>query len=295
MASLKLKNPLVLASGILGTTPSMLVKAHKAGAAAVTTKSLTLHPRSGYPNPVLVELRYGLINAIGLANPGVKEYLKECLELQGKLVDVPVIFSIAGSDVAGYEEAVKLIAEHGMGKAFELNLSCPHVKETRLFSEDPRLTAQVVKAVRDVTDLPIFVKIGLTTNLREVVEAAIKHGASAVTAINTVRATAIDIEAKRPVLSAIYGGLSGPAIKPIALRVIYELYEEFKIPLIGVGGIMSWEDVIEFLMAGASAVQLGTAVYKEGLRAFRKLLNGIESFMRKEGLSSLKDLIGVAQ
>ncbi|MHC1627362.1 MAG: dihydroorotate dehydrogenase [Candidatus Nezhaarchaeales archaeon] len=294
IASLSLRHPIMLASGILGTSPSMLIKAYNSGAAAVITKSLTIDPRNGYPNPVIVELQCGLINAIGLANPGVKNYLAECLEVKHELMKIPLIFSIAGFDVKDYAKAAEMITEQGLSKALELNLSCPHVERTRLFSEDPKLTARVVKAVCDVTSLPVFVKIGLTTDLAKIVEVAIKHGASAITAINTIRAMAIDIEAKKPVLTAKYGGLSGPAIKPIALRVVYELYEEFKIPIIGVGGITKWEDVVEFLMAGATAVQVGSIVYKRGLRVFKELLDGLKKYMQREGFSTVKALIGIA-
>ncbi len=294
IASMSLRHPIMLASGILGTSPSMLIKAYNSGAAAVVTKSLTIDPRNGYPNPVIVELQCGLINAIGLANPGVKNYLAECLEVKNELTKIPLIFSIAGFDIKDYVKAAEIITEQGLCKALELNLSCPHVEKTRLFSEDRKLTAQVVKAVCDVTSLPVFVKIGLTTDLAKIVEVAIKHGASAITAINTIRAMAIDIEAKKPVLTAKYGGLSGPAIKPIALRVVYELYEEFKIPIIGVGGITKWEDVVEFLMAGASAVQVGSVVYKRGLRVFKELLDDLKRYMQREGFSDIKALIGIA-
>lgn len=294
ITSLTLQHPIMLASGILGTTPSMLIKAYRAGASAVVTKSLTINPRDGYSNPVVVELRFGLLNAIGLANPGVENYLSECLEFKGVLAKIPLIFSIAGTKVEDYARVARLISEEGLGRALELNLSCPHVQETRLFSEDPKLTAQVVRSVCDVTSLPVFVKVGLSTNLMEVVEAAVKHGASAITAINSVKATAIDINAKKPVLSSIYGGLSGPAIKPIALRVIYELYENFSIPLIGVGGISKWQDVVEFLLAGATAVQVGTAIYKRGFKIFKELVRGLRRYMVEEGFKNVKDLVGMA-
>lgn len=294
ISSLTLQHPIMLASGILGTTPSMLIKAYKAGASAVVTKSLTINPRDGYPNPVIVELRYGLLNAIGLANPGVENYLAECLEFKEVLAKIPVIFSIAGTRVEEYVRAAYLISEKSLGKALELNLSCPHVQETKLFSEDPKLTAQVVKSVCDVTSLPVFVKLGLSTNLMDVVEAAVKHGASAITAINSIKAMAIDINAKKPVLSSIYGGLSGPAIKPIALRIIYELYKSFSIPIIGVGGISKWQDVVEFLIAGATAVQVGTAIYKRGFKLFKELVKGLRKYMEKEGFKSIKDLVGLA-
>lgn len=294
IASLTLQHPIMLASGILGTAPSMLIKAYRAGASAVVTKSLTINPRDGYPNPVIVELRFGLLNAIGLANPGVENYLTECLEIKSILAKIPIVFSIAGAKVEEYVRAAQLVSEKGLGKALELNLSCPHVQETKLFTEDPKLTSQVVKSVCDVTSLPVFVKVGLSTNLTEVVEAAVKHGASAITAINSIKATAIDINAKKPVLSSIYGGLSGPAIKPIALRVIYELYKNFSIPLIGVGGITKWQDVVEFLMAGATVVQVGTAIYKRGFKIFKELMRGLQKYMENEGIKDVKNLVGIA-
>ncbi|MEM0217235.1 MAG: dihydroorotate dehydrogenase [Candidatus Nezhaarchaeales archaeon] len=294
IASLTLRHPIMLASGILGTSPFMLIKAYEAGASAVVTKSLTINPRKGYPNPVIVELRFGLLNAIGLANPGVDNYLAECLEIKNKLTRVPIVFSIAGTKVEEYVKAAQLISEKNLGKALELNLSCPHVQETRLFTEDPKLAAKAVKSVCDVTSLPVFVKLGLSTNLIDVAEAVVKHGASAIVAINSIRAMAIDINAKKPVLSSVYGGLSGPAIKPIALRVIYELYENFSIPLIGVGGIINWQDVVEFLMAGATAVQVGTAIYKRGFKVFKELVTGLRKYMDNEGIKDVRDLVGLA-
>ncbi|MEM2214466.1 MAG: dihydroorotate dehydrogenase [Candidatus Nezhaarchaeales archaeon] len=294
IASLTLRHPIMLASGILGTSPFMLIKAYKAGASAVVTKSLTINPRNGYPNPVIVELRFGLLNAIGLANPGVENYLAECLEIKNMLTRIPIVFSIAGTKVEEYVRAAQLISETNLGKALELNLSCPHVQETRFFTEDPKLAAQAVRSVCDVTSLPVFVKLGLSTNLMDVAEAVVKHGASAITAINSIKAMVIDINAKRPILSSIYGGLSGPAIKPIALRVIYELYENFSIPLIGVGGITKWQDVVEFLVAGATAVQVGTAIYKRGFKVFKELVIGLQKYMENEGIKDVRDLVGLA-
>ncbi len=294
ISSLTLEHPIMLASGILGTTPQMLIKIYKAGASAVTTKSLTITPRNGYQNPVIVKLRCGLLNAIGLANPGVDNFLKECLEVKDELRKVPLIFSIAGFSVDDYVKAVKLIDEQKLGIAFELNLSCPHVKSTKMFSEDPALTAQVVKAVHDISSLPIFVKISAESNVVEISEIAIKYGASAITVTNSIRALAIDIHAKKPILSVEVGGLSGPAIKPIALRAVYEIYKEFKLPIIGVGGITTWEDVVEFLMAGASAVQVGSAIYKRGFKIFKELVNGLKEYMQQEGFLKVTDITGLA-
>ena len=294
ISSLTLEHPIMLASGILGTTPQMLIKIYKAGASAVTTKSLTITPRNGHQNPVIVKLRCGLLNAIGLANPGVDNFLKECLEVKDELRKVPLIFSIAGFSVDDYVKAVKLIDEQKLGIAFELNLSCPHVKRTKMFSEDPALTAQVVKAVHDISSLPIFVKISAESNVVEISEIAIKYGASAITVTNSIRALAIDIHAKKPILSVEVGGLSGPAIKPIALRAVYEIYKEFKLPIIGVGGITTWEDVVEFLMAGASAVQVGSAIYKRGFKIFKELVNGLKEYMQQEGFLKVTDITGLA-
>ncbi|RLF23317.1 MAG: dihydroorotate dehydrogenase [Thermoprotei archaeon] len=294
ISSLTIRNPLMLASGVLGTTPSMLLKAYKAGAGAVVTKSLTLTPRAGNVNPVIVDLGYGLINAIGLANPGVHRFLEECTSIRDELSNIPVVFSVAGFRIEDYVGAVKIIVESGLAKAIELNLSCPHVAETKAFSEDPKLAGRVVKEVCDISPVPVFVKLGFESNLLSVAESVVKHGASAITAINTIRSMAIDIRAKRPVLSSIYGGLSGPSLKPIALRVIYDLYENFEIPLIGVGGVNTWMDVIEYMLAGARAVQIGTAIRKRGLKLFKEIIRGIENFMEEEGIRDLKEIVGAA-
>jgi len=228
---LKLKNPLILASGILGISGSLLKRMAEVGAGAVTTKSTGLSSREGFNGPVVVEVEDGLLNSLGLPNPGVSEMVKELDE--AKKGKVPVIFSIYGFDINEYCKAAKIASDAGVD-AIELNISCPHVKEVSVeIGQDPKLVSEIVKSVKEIVDKPVIVK--LSPNVSDIVSIAKvveESGADAVTAINTVKAMSIDIDIKKPVLSNRIGGLSGPAIKPIGLRCVYEIFEKVKIPII---------------------------------------------------------------
>ncbi|MCS7097302.1 MAG: dihydroorotate dehydrogenase [Candidatus Methanomethylicia archaeon] len=291
LASLKLRNPLILASGILGTSGSLLKRVALAGAGAVTTKSISRNPRWGYKNPTVIKLEYGLINAIGLSNPGINEFKNEIkIAKEG---GVPVIVSIFGSEINEFVYVASQAEEAG-ADAIELNLSCPHGPNIQ-YGQNPKLAYEVVNAVKNVLKIPVFAK--LTPEVIDIVEigkSVEKAGADAVTAINTLKAMIIDIKLAKPVLSNIYGGLSGNAIKPIALRCVYQLYDSLNIPIIGVGGIMNYEDAIEFMMAGASAVQIGSAIAFKGINIFNEIEEGIVKFMEEEGYKSIKDIIGLA-
>lgn len=273
-------------------TPELLRRAHKEGAGGVVTKSIGIEPRKGYDNPTVVEVPCGLINAMGLPNPGWKAFLEE---FEKESFDFPVIVSIFG----GNPEEFAFLAEklERVGDAFELNLSCPHAKGYGLeIGQDPENVYRVVKAVKDVTDKPVIAK--LTPNTSDITKlglAAEKAEADGVSAINTLKAIAIDIYAKRPILSNKFGGYSGPGIKPIALRAVYDLASKLDIPIIGIGGITTWQDAVEFLLAGASAVQIGTAVYLKGFSVFREIAEGIRKYLEEEGFSSVKEIIGLAQ
>jgi len=292
ISSLKLSNPFMNASGVLSTTGGLLKRIAMAGAGAVVTKSLSLDPREGYPNPVVVELPYGYLNAIGLANPGLESFREELREV--KDVGVPVIVSVFGSTVEEFARASFKAEEIG-ADAIELNLSCPHAGGLTSYSQDPKLAYDVIARVKHSVSIPVFAKLSAESpSIVEVAKAVEKAGGDGVTAINTIKAMYIDVDLKRPVLSNKFGGLSGPAIKPIAVRCVYELHEAVEIPIIGVGGISDYRDALEFILAGASAIQVGSALAKEGFDLFRRLINGVEGYLKLHGFSSIKELIGYA-
>ncbi len=291
ISKLKLRNPTMLAAGILGLSASTLKKVYKSGAGIVVTKSVSKEPRRGNRNPVIYELKYGLLNCIGLANPGCEEFLDEILKLRRD--NIPVIVSIYGENVEEFKFLTKFFEKYV--EAFELNLSCPNVKMGLQFSQDPELAYEVIKEVKSVTKKPVFAKISaMVKDIVEIGKACEDAGADGIVAINTIKAMKIDINVKKPVLGNIYGGLSGEAIKPIALRCVYELKRELDIDIIGCGGISSGEDAVEFLLAGASAIQIGTAIYKYGLKIFRDICEFIVKYLKKNGYNHVKEIIGIA-
>jgi len=294
IAGLNLANPTMLAAGILGLTGSSLRSVVEAGAGAVVTKSLGLKPREGYLNPTVVQVDCGLLNAMGLPNPGVRHFDEEIKEV--KETEVPVIVSIYAFSSEEFAKAAEVAVDMG-ADALELNVSCPHVEETGAeIGSDPELVAEVVRKVKNKVNKPVFVKLTPNVaNIVEVAKAAVRAGADAITAINTVRAMAIEIETTRPFLANKIGGLSGPAIKPIAVRCIYEIYREVDVPVIGCGGITDWRDAVEFMLAGASTVQIGTAIAFKGLRVFKSVTRGVDAYVRKKGFRSVKDIVGLAQ
>ncbi len=291
LAGLRLRNPVMLAAGILGLTAGTLKRAYDAGAGAVVTKSIGPEPRAGFSTPILVELDCGLLNAVGLSNPGAEQFTREIEALKAE--GVPVIASVFGFEPGEYARVASRLAEAG-AIAIELNCSCPHVSGVREIGSRPELVEEVVRTVKDaVPDKPVFVKLSPNvTDITRIGLAAEKAGADGVVAINTVRALAIDVELRRPVLSAGFGGLSGPAIKPIAVRAVCELYTALDVPVIGCGGIMGWRDVVEFILAGASAVQVGSAVYYRGLGVFCAITSGLEAYMERMGYSRVADMVG---
>lgn len=290
---LKMKNPLMLASGILGTSADLLLRALESGAGAVVTKSISLEPREGYRNPTIVAVECGYINAIGLANPGAKAFLKELRKIKDQ--NQPVVVSLFAEDSEKFGKLAKVF-EGSCAKAYELNLSCPHAKGVGLeIGHDPKLVKKIVRCVKESSKKPIFVKISPNLpNIVEVAAAAERAGADAITATNTIRAMAIDVEAATPILSNKVGGLSGPALKPISLRCVYEIYEHVKTPIIGSGGIATWRDAVEYLLAGASALQIGSAVAYEGLEVFRKVNEGITSYLSSKGYRSVAEVVGLS-
>jgi dihydroorotate dehydrogenase (NAD+) catalytic subunit len=293
LCRIKMSNPTMLAAGILGTTAASLNWAARSGAGAVVTKSFGLEPNKGYPNPTTVEVTGGFLNAIGLSNPGVEAFKGELEKLEGS---VPAVASIYGSTPAEFSDIAATVED--MVDIIELNVSCPHAMGGcgASIGQDPLLTAEVVKAVKKRVKCPISVK--LTPNVTDIVEIAVssqKAGCDALTLINSLGpGMRIDIQTAKPILHNRFGGLSGPAIKPVALRCVYDVYEAVDVPLMGVGGIVDYKDAVEFLFAGATTVQIGTAVYYEGLDVFRNICNGLEKFMTKEGYESVDDMVGRA-
>ena len=294
LAGLSLKNPTMLASGILGYSALTLKGVVEGGAGAVVTKSVGLKPRRGYANPTVVQVDCGLINAMGLPNPGIDEFVKDICEAKAVL-KVPLIVSVYGFSAEEYTLAAEKAVKAG-ADALELNVSCPHVKETGAeIGQNPKVLAEVVEKVKRAVEKPVFVKLSPNVaDIAEIAEAAVKAGADAITAINTVKAMAIDIKTAKPILGNRKGGLSGPAIKPVALRCVYEIYERVKTPIIGCGGITSWRDAVEFMLAGASAVQIGTAIALKGPGVFKAVAGGIDAYLKRKGLGSVSEIVGLA-
>lgn len=286
VGGVKLDEPTLLASGILGSTGASLQRVLDAGAGGAVTKSIGPRPREGHPGPnVFTEGEYAL-NAVGLSNPS-KAYDDEVADVDGAVV--VSIFGGTGEEFADLAEHFSPYAD-----ALELNVSCPHAEGYGTdIGADPELTYDVTAAAVEAADVPVWTK--LTPNVTDVVEigrAAEEAGASAVTAVNTLAAMAVDVETGRPVLGNVHGGLSGSALKPVAVRCVYDLYSELEIPVVGVGGVGSADDALEMMQAGASAVQIGTAV-KDGVEVFEDVAEGVDGFCRRKELSH-EDLVGRA-
>ena len=295
MIGFKLANPTVLASGILGYTGDFLQRVSESGAGAVVTKSIGIEPRAGYPNPTVVQAEAGLINAVGLPNPGVNDFAEE-ITYAKTVVKFPLIVSVFGYTAEEYAAAAAKVVKAG-ADAVELNVSCPHVKDTgHEIGQHQKTLTEVIEKVRASVKKPVIVKLSPNvTDIVEIAKRAVEAGADALTAVNTVKAMAIDVEAQRPILSNVKGGLSGPAIKPIALRCVYDLFEaDLKVPIFGCGGVASWQDAVEFLLAGASAVQIGTAIAMDDLGVFQKLNKGVQSYLIKKGYGSVKEIVGLS-
>jgi len=293
IAGLKLANPTMLASGILGYTGLSLKSIIEAGAGAVVTKSMGLEPRTGYPNPTVVQTDCGLLNAMGLPNPGISHFKEEMKEL--KSTGVPTILSIYGYSSEEFVKVAETAVTMG-ADAVELNVSCPHVEKAGAeIGCDPLLLTEIVKEVKKQVNIPVIVKLTPNVaNIGEIAKAAEKAGADAITAINTVKAMAIEIETGRPILANKFGGLSGPAIKPIAIRCVYDVYQSVDVPVIGCGGITTWQDAIEFMLAGASAVQIGTAIAFKGVSVFSSVAKGIDTYLKNKSFKNVKELVGLA-
>ncbi len=291
---LSLTNPVMTASGTFGygTEHSQLLDIQKLG--AIVCKGTTLEPREGNPQPRLAETAYGLLNSIGLQNIGVEALIREKAPIWAGW-QVPVIVNIAGEKVNDYARLADRLDGVAGVSAIEVNISCPNIRAGGAeFGASPKSAAAVTTAVRRATSQPVLVKLTPnTSNIVEVAMAVAEAGADAISLINTLKGIAIDITRRRPLLGNIIGGLSGPAIKPVALCMVYEVARAVELPIIGCGGITTASDAIEFIMAGASAIQVGTASFTNP-RAPLDVLEGIEQFMSKERINNLAELIGSA-
>ncbi|HXW66954.1 MAG TPA: dihydroorotate dehydrogenase [Thermoplasmata archaeon] len=294
LGPLALRNPFLLASGIWGESGESLAGAWSAGAGGVITKSIGSEARAGYPNPTVEQYGdWGLLNAMGLPNPGIAEYPREiAVALRAGAL---VIGSIFGGSAEEFARLAQRMSATGVA-ALELNLSCPHAEGfgTEVGS-DPADVEEIVRAVRGTTELPVIAKITPNTpDPAALAAAAERGGAVAVSAINTVRGLAIDVELRRPVLAHGLGGLSGPAIKPVGLACVWQIYERVSIPVVGVGGIATADDALEYLLAGARAVEIGTAVTQGGIGIFARLADDLSRRLDQLGVRSIADVVGAA-
>jgi dihydroorotate dehydrogenase (NAD+) catalytic subunit len=260
---------------------------------AIVSKAITLRPRKGNAQPRIVETAGGMLNSIGLQNIGIEAILRDVAPVWATW-RVPVIANIAGESIAHYAElARRLDRTHGVS-GIEINVSCPNVENGLEFGTDPRAASELTYAVRRETDLPLLVKLGPNvTDIVSIAAAVADAGADVLTLINTFPAMRIDIEARRPALGWGSGGLSGPALKPIALRMVYQVARSLDIPIVGCGGMASGEDAIEFMMAGATAVQVGTATFANP-HAPLDVIEGMSEIIRREGIENLREIVGAA-
>lgn len=290
-----MKNPVMTASGTFGYGLEFqdFVDLEKIG--GIIVKGTTLAPREGNPYPRMAETPMGMLNAVGLQNKGV-HYFVEHIYPQIKDISTNMIVNVSGSQVEDYAETASIINGLGNIPAIELNISCPNVKQGGMaFGVSAHGAAEVVSAVRKVYDKTLIVKLSPNvTDITEIARAAEGAGADSVSLINTLLGMAIDAEKRRPILSTVTGGMSGAAVKPIALRMVWQVAKAVKIPVIGLGGIMNWKDAVEFLLAGASAIQIGTANFIDPAVTV-KVAEGINDYLERHGYNSVKDIIGALE
>jgi dihydroorotate dehydrogenase (NAD+) catalytic subunit len=294
ISGLKLKNPVLPASGTYGYGKEYLPFFTPDRLGAVVTKGVSLSPWPGNQTPRIYETPGGMLNAIGLQNPGVGQFIKEAIPFL-KIYQTPVIVNIVGKTIEEYAQVAEILSEQPEVSGFELNISCPNVKEGGIaFGTDPLMAAAVTREVRKATNKPLIVKLSpnvtdITVIARHVEDA----GADGLSLINTLLGMTIDIRKQKPILANFVGGLSGPAIKPVALRMVWQTFQKVKIPIIGIGGICTASDAIEFIMAGATAVEIGTGIFRDPLAPV-KIIEGIREFLVEEGFASISELKGVA-
>lgn len=292
IASLKLRNPIMLASGTVGYGNEIaeFIDLNRIG--AIVTKSLSLKPRKGNPPQRITETPAGMLNAIGLANVGVEVFLKEKIPFLKKY-DVPLICNIAASTVEEYVECTRILEGEETIKAFEINVSCPNVKEGGLqFGNNLSAVGKVTEKVRAVTNKPLIIKLSPNVSyIHEFAKVVKDSGGDAVSAINTLVGTAFNIFTRKPKIQNVFAGLSGPAIKPIALAKVLEIHQKVDIPIIGIGGIMNWKDVVEFMIVGASAVQIGTLNFIDPTAPL-KIIEELENYCQQMNITKISELTG---
>lgn len=299
LCGVRLPNPLVLASGIWGSCAETLIRLGREGAGAVTSKSCSLHPRQGHPNPTVLDWGPGLINAVGLANPGAAAEREVLAAARAGLAasGVPLIASVYGHRLDEFVQAARLVAE-AQPDLLELNISCPNVESEhgRPFALDPAAAAGVTAAVRQAYAGPLLVKLSPNAaDIAAVARAVVDAGADGLTAVNTLGpGMVIDVRARRPVLSNLVGGVSGAPLRPIAVRCVYEISQAVDVPIIGTGGVLSGEDALQMIMAGATAVGIGTALYHYGAGAFARIHRELAALLEEEGFTNIEEARGCA-
>lgn len=287
-----LRNPTMLASGILGISQSIFERLYHENIGGIVTKSISVEPMKGYPNPTIIPLSGGsYLNAVGLSNPGVNAFSKEL----SQNVNIPIFISLVGSSEKDFAKMIKVFDSLNI-IGYEINLSCPHVSKMGMeVGDDPKAVSKIVSTVRKNTKKPISVKVGVgSVDVIELARTAIDAGANIITAINTLRAMCIDVETMMPILSNRIGGLSGTAIKPIGIRCVYEISKKLKVPVIGCGGVSTWQDVVEYMLAGASAVQIGSVLGSAGPRIFNSITKDLKKYVERKGISKISEIVGLA-
>lgn len=291
IAGIHFRNPLLLASGFLGISQEIFNRLYKSGLGAVVSKSISVDPMEGYKGPTIVSINQkSYLNAIGLSNPGADAFSEEISNNT-----VPLLVSLVGSSATEFPNLIKKFDKLNI-LGYEINLSCPHVAKMGMeVGDDPTLVTKIIKTIKANTKKPVIIKVGIgnvdVVKLADLIE---ESGADAITAINTIRAMTINTETGMPILSNKIGGLSGSSIKPIGVRCVYEISKKVSIPVIGCGGIMNWEDVIEYMLAGATTVELGSVIGYHGLGVINKIIKGINGYLNKKGYKSVKEIIGIA-
>ena len=287
-----LRNPTMLASGILGISQSIFERLYDENIGGIVTKSISVEPMKGYPNPTIIPLSGGsYLNAVGLSNPGVIAFSEELSQNK----NIPIFISLVGSSEKDFAKMIKVFDSLNI-IGYEINLSCPHVSKMGMeVGDDPEAVSKIVSTVRKNTKKPISVKVGVgSVDVIELARTAIDAGANIITAINTLRAMSIDVETMMPILSNRIGGLSGTAIKPIGIRCVYEISKNLKVPVIGCGGISTWQDVVEYMLAGASAVQIGSVLGSAGPRIFNSITKDLKKYIERKGIMKISEIVGIA-
>ena len=294
LGGLKMKNPVTTASGTFGFGPEYAPYVDMNRLGAITVKGTTLEPRKGNATPRIAETPAGILNCIGLQNPGVDEFIAKSLPYLRKY-DTPVIVNIAGNSTDDYAEITRRLTAADGVSALEVNISCPNVKQGGMvFGTNCAAASEVIRVVRQNTTLPLIAKLSPNvTDITEIARGVADAGADALALINTLLGMKIDIKARRPVLGNTMGGLSGPAIRPVAVRVVWQVAQAVKLPILGMGGITTAEDALEFILAGATAIAVGTANFVNP-RATMDVLDGIEQYMQDEGVKDVGELVGAA-